>query len=86
MQGWVYVVKTPWYAQADGNGSYSIRGVPPGEYVLHAWSEAAAKPTEQNVKVGELGASANIEVGGDATKSAFVPDKYGKARQVQLGY
>jgi len=86
MQGWVYVVNSPWYAQADGNGSYSIRGVPRGEYVLHAWSESASKPTEQNIKVGELGAVANIEVGGDASKPAFVPDKYGKSRQVQLGY
>lgn len=86
MQAWVYVVKSPWYAQADGSGQFTIRGVPPGEYVLHAWHEASTKPLIQPLTVGRELAPLALTVSGDATPPAFVPDKYGKPRQVQLGY
>lgn len=86
MLAWVYVVKSPWYAQADGAGQFAIKGVPPGEYVLHAWSEGAAHPLEQPLKVTAELAPLALTVGGDASAPAFVPDKYGKPRQVQLGY
>ncbi len=85
MIGWIYVVDTPWFAQADANGSFVIKGVPPGDYQLEAWHESAATPTRQSLRVeGETRLS--LAVGGDRPQPAFVPDKYGKPRQSQLGY
>jgi plastocyanin len=85
MIGFVYVVDTPWFAQADANGAFAIKGVPPGEYLLEAWHEAAASPTKQSVHL-EGEAQVALTVGGDKASPGFVPDKYGKPRQVQLGY
>jgi plastocyanin len=86
MIGWIYVVPSPWYTQADAQGLFTLRGVPPGEYELHAWNESASKPTVSRLSVGEEGASAQVAVGGDVRPTATVPDKYGKPRQTQLGY
>jgi plastocyanin len=86
MQGFIFVVKSPWYAQADATGSYRIRAVPPGDYVAHVWHEAAAKVSEQRLHVEGASTNLALVVGGDASRPAFVPDKYGKPRQIQLGY
>ncbi len=86
MQGWVYAVDTPWYAQADADGSFVIKGVPPGVYALEAWNEAAVAPTTLVVTIGPEGGSFQIDVAGDKPAAKFVPDKYGKPRQPQLGY
>ena len=85
MVGYVYVVDTPWFAQADGTGAFSIKGVPRGDYVLEAWHESASTPVRQPLRV-EGDAQIALTVGGDKAQPAFVPDKYGKPRQVQLGY
>lgn len=85
MVGYVFVADSPWFAQADSSGAFAIRGVPPGEYQLEAWHEAAGSVTRQNVRIeGDLKVA--LTVGGDKSQPAFVPDKYGKPRQVQLGY
>ena len=42
MLGWIYVVDTPWFSQADVTGHFAIKGVPPGEYLLSVWHEAHA--------------------------------------------
>ena len=47
MSAFVYVVDSPWYAQADAAGRFELRGIPPGEYVLHAWHETSARPSTQ---------------------------------------
>jgi plastocyanin len=47
MHGWFAVVKGP-YATTDANGNYTINGVPPGNYTVTAWQEAAGT---QNQKV-----------------------------------
>jgi len=86
MLAYVVVLDTPWYGLADAKGSFSIRNVPPGEYEIEVWHEAASKTVRRPLKVGTEGASAiAIRVGGDR-RLRSVPDKYGKARQVQLGY
>jgi plastocyanin len=41
MRGIVLVLETALYAQPSADGSFRIEGVPPGEYVLHAWHERA---------------------------------------------
>jgi plastocyanin len=87
MIGYVYVVDSPYYAQADGAGAFTIKGVPPGEYDLEVWHEGSSKTTKQRVAVGAEGLRGlELRVGGDRRPPAFVPDKSGKPRQSHLGY
>jgi plastocyanin len=87
MIGYVYVVDSPYYAQADGAGAFAIKGVPPGEYDLEVWHEGSSKTTKQRVVVGAEGLRGlELRVGGDRRPPAFVPDKSGKPRQSHLGY
>src|SRR3954470_16700151 len=55
MLGVVVVVDTPYYAQSEESGAFSIKGVPPGEYELNVWHEASSKLTEQRLSVGAGG-------------------------------
>jgi plastocyanin len=87
MIGYVYVVDSPYYAQADGSGAFTIKGVPPGEYEIEVWHEASSKTTKQRLTVGPEGVRGlALRVGGDRKPPAFVPDKSGKPRQSHLGY
>jgi plastocyanin len=87
MLGFVVVVDTPYYAEADGSGAFAIRGVPPGEYEAHVWHEAAVKPTVERLSVGASGLHGlALRVGGDRRPPQFLPDKSGKPRQSHLGY
>lgn len=86
MIGYVVVVDSPYYAQADGSGAFSIRGVPPGEYDVEAWHENASAPARQKLTVGKEGAKVALSVGADRQPPAFPPDKHGTPRQPQLGY
>jgi plastocyanin len=92
MVGYVVVVDTPYYAQADGKGAFTIRGVIPGDYDLEIWHENASAPTRLKVAVGRDGSLTRdgnpieLSVGGDQQAPAFPLDKYGKPRQTQLGY
>lgn len=45
MTGFVVVVPTNWYAQARGDGRWSIEHVPAGRYTLHVWHERGAERT-----------------------------------------
>jgi plastocyanin len=86
MLGYVYVVDTPYYAQADGTGAFTIKGVPPGDYDLTIWHEGAAKELHQRLTVGADGVRGlEIKVAGDRRSPTFLPDKSGKPRQSQLG-
>jgi plastocyanin len=86
MLGYIVVVDSPWYAQADGAGSFVIKGIPPGEYEVSAWHENASKPTTQRLTVPREGVKVALTVLGDKQPPAYPPDKYGKPRQQQLGY
>jgi plastocyanin len=86
MLGYIVVVDTPYYAQADGSGAFSIKGVAPGEYEVSAWHENASKPATQKLTVSREGAKLTLAVAGDKQPPAYPPDKYGKPRQQQLGY
>jgi plastocyanin len=87
MLGFIYVVDSPYYAQADGSGAFTIKGVPPGDYEIHVWHDAASKQTEQRLSVGANGArGVALQVGGDKRAPQFVPDKSGKPRQSHIGY
>ena len=86
MLGWLYVVDSPYYAQARADGTFVIRGVPAGEYLLEAWHEASEKESKLRLKVKEDLESVRVLVGGEKRAPAFVPDRTGKPRQIQLGY
>ena len=86
MIGWVYVVDTPWFGQADASGKFTIKGVPPGEYKLFVWHEYASKLAERRVRVTDGSESIAVAIDADRGAPAFVPDKSGKPRQMQLGY
>jgi plastocyanin len=87
MLGFVVVVDTPYYAQAEASGAFTIKGVPPGEYEIEVWHEASAKPTIERVSVGAAGLRGlALRVGGDKRPPQFLPDKSGKPRQSHLGY
>lgn len=87
MFGFVVVVDTPYYAEAEASGSFNIKGVPPGEYELQIWHEAAAKPTVEHLTVGTGGVHGlALRVAGDKRPPQFLPDKSGKPRQSHLGY
>jgi plastocyanin len=87
MIGFVYVVDSPWYAQAEANGAFTIKGVPPGEYEIAVWHEASTKPTITHLTVGADGArGVALRVTGERRAPQFLPDKSGKPRQSHLGY
>jgi plastocyanin len=87
MVGYVYVVDSPYYAQAEGNGAFSIKNVPAGDYDIEVWHEGSSKPTRQRISAGPDGVRGlNLSVSGDLRPPAFVPDKSGKPRQTQVGY
>jgi plastocyanin len=87
MIAYVYVVDSPYYAQAEANGMFRIKNVPVGEYDLETWNEASLRPSKQHVTVGPDGVrSLNVKVAGDKVPLTSVPDKSGKPRQAHLGY
>jgi plastocyanin len=54
MASYVGVVDHPFFATTDANGSYSIPGLPPGDYVVEAWHEKYGTQ-QMNVTVGADG-------------------------------
>lgn len=86
MNGWLYVSDSPWFAQADGTGRFTVKNVPAGQYELEVWHEWSMQAVKQSVKVGAGMSEVALTIDGDRRAPAFVPDKAGKARQPQLGY
>ena len=60
MAAYVGVVEHPFFATTDINGSYSIAGLAPGDYVVEAWHEKYGTQ-QMNVTVGADGADASFE-------------------------
>jgi plastocyanin len=58
--GLILVTPSPHFATVDAEGRYRIPDVPPGQYRLHAWSEARSETTRE-VTV-EPGAAASVDV------------------------
>jgi plastocyanin len=47
MSAFVVTVSTPYHTQAQADGSWTIDGVPPGRYVMHAWHERGLERTRE---------------------------------------
>jgi plastocyanin len=86
MDGWLYVADSPWFGQADAQGRFAIKNVPPGNYEVEVWHEWSSVAVKQPLKVASAVNELTLAVDGDKRAPAFVPDKAGKQRQPQLGY
>jgi plastocyanin len=51
MVSFVVAVPTPWATQPDASGRFSLRGVPAGRYVVHAWHEHGAREVTRDIAV-----------------------------------
>jgi plastocyanin len=60
MSAYVIVTETPYFAVTDKSGAFTIRGIPPGTYVLKTW-HAKARPSSMNITVAE-GGIRNLEI------------------------
>ncbi len=62
MEAWFHSVKNPYYAVVGKDGTFTIDGIPPGEYELYAWHPMMAEAKEQKIKIAPNGkASVNFE-------------------------
>lgn len=55
MRAYVGVVKSPFYAVSGSDGTFTIKGLPPGDYTIEAWTAiggAAGQTQEQKVTIG----------------------------------
>lgn len=53
MSAYIYVADSPYYALTDRRGSFGIKDVPPGDYILKAWHESGSVYTQRiSVKAG----------------------------------
>jgi Carboxypeptidase regulatory-like domain len=59
MHGWFVVVKGP-YATTDANGNFTINNVPPGNYTVTAWQEAAGTQNQKVTVAAGAAATANF--------------------------
>lgn len=64
MKAYIGVVAHPYFAVTGDDGSFEIKGLPPGDYTLQAWHEKlGTQDVKVTVKTGEA-ASADFSYGG----------------------
>ena len=51
MNAWIGVLDHPFYAVTTANGTFSLKGLPPGTYTIEAWHEKLGTQT-QTITVG----------------------------------
>jgi plastocyanin len=78
MSAVVVIRDGPHFTQPQGDGSFTLDGVPPGHYLLHAWHERATEVTEP-LEVSAAGAGP-LALELDARGYRFKPhlNKYGQ--------
>lgn len=82
----VQVMATHHFAQAGGDGSFTITGVESGTYKLHVWHERASQEFVRDVVVGSNGV-ADIQVSLNARGFRWQPhkNKFGKDYPTNAG-
>lgn len=62
MEAWFHAVKSPYYAVVGKDGTFTIDGIPPGEYEIEAWHPMMGETKEQKLKIAPNGKiSVNFE-------------------------
>ena len=72
MKAYVGVLKHPFFAVSAEDGTYSLKGVPPGTYTIVAWKEGGADGTQKTMSVtvpANGNATADFAFGDAATTS-----------------
>ena len=79
MVSFVVAVPSPWATQPDDAGHFTLRGVPAGRYVVHAWHERGAREVTRDLVVTEAGADA-VQLAIDARTYVEAPhlNKFGR--------
>jgi hypothetical protein len=77
MEAWFHAVKNPYYAVVGKDGTFTIEGIPSGEYELYAWHPMMGEAKEQKVKITPNGkVSVNFEfTTSDLKIKSFEPKK-----------
>lgn len=73
MSASVFVAPSPWWALADADGRYEIRGVPPGRYTVRTWSQRL--PSAKRAVVLETGEQGRLDlaVGHETPRTGAAP-------------
>jgi hypothetical protein len=71
MNTWCHVVEHPFYAVTDESGTFTIAGLPPGEYELRYWHET----------LGEQKAKVKLEAGQAAEAEQVAFERSGRRRR-----
>lgn len=79
MVSFVIAVPSPWATQPDDAGRFTLRGVPPGRYVIHAWHEHGAREFTRDLVVTDSGAD-GVQIAIDARTYVEAPhlNKFGR--------
>lgn len=75
MLAWVGVLSHPFYAVSGADGSFTIKGLPPGEYELEAWHEKYGSQTLKVTVKEKADAKADFTFDGATTSVYFFPEK-----------
>jgi plastocyanin len=67
MSAYIHVFEHPYFAVTDGQGRFTIKGVPPGHYTVSYWHEAVDDKKEAVVKTAAVDVAAGKETIADAT-------------------
>ena len=51
MRAWVGVMSNPFFAVSGADGTYTLKGLPPGAYTIEAWSALGGTPQTQDLTV-----------------------------------
>ena len=51
MKSYIAVLKHPFFAVSKADGTFEIKGVPPGTYTVVAWHEGGAEGTQKTMQV-----------------------------------
>ena len=78
MTGWIVVVNSALFAQAEGDGRWSIDKVPPGRWVLHVWHERAAAVTKELSVTGAGAADVAVKLDATGFKVLAHKNKFGQ--------
>jgi hypothetical protein len=76
MKAYIGVMRTPFFAVSAKDGSFEIKGLPPGKYTVVAWREGGATGTEKTMEVtvpANGAAKADFAFGEGAATTSVAP-------------